>query len=174
MKAPTKTTQEYEQLTQFAGTRRDGAKWRLMLLLSFELGLRPIEMAQLQTQHFRGDELRIRMGHTKGKSGRSLPTSPGVLQALSEHMRSREGHVFLNERAEHMTAPAISSAMRRLYREAGQVGSCYSGRRTAGQRMQEEGANILTLQAFYGHRSPLTTMEYVGVSMNQLRQAMFA
>lgn len=174
MRAPIKTPEQYQELVEFTETRRDGAKWRLMLVLSFKLGLRPIELAQLDTTHFRSGELRIREGHTKGKAGRSLPTCPEVMDALAEHMRGRTGHVFLNERGEVMDSAAISTAMRRLYREAGQVGSCYSGRRTAGQRMQDAGANILTLQGFYGHKSPLTTMSYVGVSMNQLRQAMFA
>ena len=174
MKAPTKTPEEYAALVAFAATRRDAAKWKLMLLLSFKLGLRPIELAQLDTAHFRGDELRIRIGHTKGGSGRSLPTCPEIMEALHEHMRGKQGRVFYNEKGAPMDKAGISTAMRRLYREAGQVGSCYSGRRTAGQRMQDEGANILTLQGFYGHKSPLTTMSYVGVSMNQLRQAMFA
>ena len=174
MKAPTKTPEEVEALLAFASSRRDAAKWRLMLTLSFQLGLRPIELAQLDTSHFRSGELRIRIGHTKGKGGRSLPVRPEVMTALHEHMRGREGHVFLNERGHPMDAPGISTAMRRLYREAGQVGSCYSGRRTAGQRMQDAGANILVLQGFYGHKSPLTTMSYVGVSMTQLREHMFA
>ena len=174
MKAPAKNPEEVEALIEFASTRRNPRKWRLMLLLSFRLGLRPIELAQLDTAHFRGDEIRIRIGHTKGKGGRSLPVCQVVKDALAEHMQGREGHVFLNERGDPMDKGGISDAMRRFYREAGQVGSCYSGRRTAGQRMQEQGANILTLQAFYGHKSPLTTMSYVGVSMNQLREAMFA
>jgi integrase len=174
VKAPLKTNSEYEALMASLNDRRDTAKWRLMVQLSFQLGLRPIELAQLDTSHFRSGELRIRIGHTKGRGGRSLPVSDAIMTALSEHMRGREGQVFRNERGEPMTGPAVSSAMRRLYREAGQVGSCYSGRRTAGQRMQDAGANILTLQGFYGHKSPLTTMSYVGVSMNQLRAAMFA
>lgn len=174
MKAPAKTNEEYEAMLAFADTRRDAAKWKAMLVLSFRLGLRPIELAQLDTSQFRGDEVRIRIGHTKGKGGRSLPTSPEVMMALHEHMRGREGHVFLNERGEHFDAKAISTAMRRLYREAGQVGSCYSGRRSAGQRMQDSGYSLNVIQGFYGHKSPLTTMSYIGVSMNQLRQAMFA
>lgn len=174
MKAPTKTPEEQAALLAFCDTRRDSEKWKLMVTLSFKLGLRPIELAQLHTSHFRGDELRIRIGHTKGKGGRSLFVSAEVLECLAAHMRGREGQVFLNAQGEPLDSKGISTAIRRLYRECGQAGSCYSGRRTAGQRMQDAGANILALQAFYGHRSPLTTMQYVGVSEAQLRHFMGA
>lgn len=152
---------------------REPKKYGLMLLLSYRLGLRPIEIAQLDTNQFREGELRIRNGHTKGKKGRSLPTSPEIMRALYEHMQGREGRVFLNRDGDPMDAAGISKAMRRLYGEAGQQGSCYSGRRTLLTDLVERNVNILTVQGIAGHAQPQTTLSYVGVTPTMMSRALF-
>ena len=73
-----------------------------------------------------------------------------------------------------MDAQGISKAMARLYREAGQRGSCYSGRRTLLTDLVERDVNILTVQAIAGHKSPLTTISYVGVTQTMMRRALGA
>lgn len=172
MQAPTKTPEELCELLAFTDTRSRPAMWRAMLLLSFRLGLRPKEIAQLHTNQFASGSLRIQRGHSKGKSSRTLPVCAEVMSALYEHLQGREGWVFLNRDGSPFDAAGISSAMRRLYREAGTRGSCYSGRRTAGQALQDANVNVFTIQAFFGHTSPQTTLNYLGVSPNQLRNAM--
>ena len=175
MKAPIKNATDYAALQAHVAKMREPAKYGLMLQLSFKLGLRPIEIAQLETSQFSDGELRIQIGHTKCKrNGRSLPVDQTIMDALNAYMDGRKGRVFLNRDGEPMDSAAIQKAMSRLYREAGQRGSCYSGRRTAAQNMLEANQNILIIQAFLGHKSPLTTLSYVGVSQNQLRAAMFS
>ena len=173
MKAPYKTEDQIQAVRARAAKMRDAAKWDLMITLSYELGLRPLEIALAERNHFRDGEFRIRIGHTKGKQGRSLPISSEIQASVDAFMGERQGRVFLNQKGQPFDAQGVSKAMRRLYSMAGQVGSCYSGRRTAGQRMLEKRENILVIQAFYGHHSPLTTLSYLSVSENQLRQAMF-
>lgn len=63
--------------------------------------------------------------------------------------------------------------MRRLYREAGQLGSCYSGRRTLLTDLVERDVNILTIQSIAGHSSPVTTLSYVGVTPTMMRKALY-
>ena len=173
MKAPMKSPAEFEALMQRTAQMQRPAMYRLLLILTFRLGLRPIELAQLESSHFRSGELRIRNGHTKGGKGRSLPTSPEIMEALALHMQGREGVVFLNKEGLPFQKGGITEACRRLYKLSGQVGSAYSGRRTLLTEMVERNVNILTVQAVAGHRSPQTTISYVGVSPTMMARALF-
>lgn len=173
MRAPLKDQSDYAELIAYAETTREPLKWKAMLVMSFELGLRPIEIAQLDTNQIRGGELRIRQGHTKGKRGRSLPIRQEAIDALLAYTQGRQGPVFLNAKGEAMDAASVSSAMRRLYREAGQTGSCYSGRRTLLTDLVERDVNILTVQSIAGHSSPVTTLQYVGVTPSMMRKALY-
>lgn len=175
MKAPLKTTQEVQALYAHAETMREPSKYALLIALTYRLGLRPIEIAQLDTRHFSGGELRIQIGHTKGKrSGRSLPVPSEVMERLAAYMQERTGRVFLNRDGEFMDKQAVSKCLARLYREAGQRGSCYSGRRTLLTQLVERDVNILTVQAIAGHKSPLTTISYVGVTKQMMERALAA
>lgn len=174
MKAPIYNEEQFQALFDHAATMQRPAMYRLMLLLSIRMGLRPMEVAGLQSSWFRGGELRIPLGYSKRKTGRSLPLSAEIVDALAAHMQGRVGPVFLNQHGEQFKAKGMSDAYARLYRETGIQGSCYSGRRSAATRMVEQGRNILVVQRFLGHSSPTTTMEYVEVSPRMLAAAMFA
>lgn len=174
MRAPNKTEAEFAALFDYVDSCSDPLKYRLMLLLSVKLGLRPKEIAGLNRSWFRGDELRIPHGYSKGKGGHgSLPVCAEVLAALSAYMGDREGVVFLNRGGRPFDAAGISSALRRLYREAGQEGSCYSGRRTLATNMVDRGVNLLVVQKVLRHSSPVTTQQYVGVTQNMLSKALY-
>ena len=157
MRAPNKSEAEFAALFDYVDSCSDPLKYRLMLLLSVKLGLRPKEIAGLNRSWFRGEELRIPHGYSKGKGGHgSLPVCAEVLAALSP-----------------FDAAGISSALRRLYREAGQEGSCYSGRRTLATNMVDRGVNLLVVQKVLRHSSPVTTQQYVGVTQNMLSKALY-
>lgn len=148
--------------------------YRLMMLLSMRLGLRPMELAGLEAEWFRGEELRIPVGYSKRKAGRSLPVSEEILTVLHEHMGEHSGRVFLNARGAAFDANGISLAMRRLYRLAGVEGSCYSGRRTLATNLVDRDVNIAVVSKVLGHSSIATTQSYVGVTDRMMRRALFA
>lgn len=173
MKAPIKTTSEFDKLFAFTTDMERPAMYRLMLLVSVKLGLRPMEIAGLDSSWFRGNELRIPIGHSKRKSGRSLPVTPEIIDALVEHLQGRAGRVFLNASGQPFTARGISDAFRRLYRMNDIEGSCYSGRRTLATNMVDEGVQIAVVQKVLGHSSVATTIEYVSVTDAMMRRAMF-
>lgn len=174
MQAPIKDEAEFEELLAFTLTRERPAMYRLMVLLSIRVGLRPMEIAGMDSSWVRGEMLRIPVGHAKGKKGRSLPWTIELQRALLDHMGNRGGRVFLNRVHEPFTGAGISEAMRRLYREAGQLGSCYSGRRTMATNMIDRGVSVFVVQKALGHSSVQTTMNYVSVTESMLRRGMFA
>ncbi|PNU04593.1 tyrosine-type recombinase/integrase [Novosphingobium guangzhouense] len=165
---------QFVKLYDFAANMQNAPQYTLMLLLSEKLGLRPMELAGLELSWFTENELRIPLGHSKRKQGRSLPVSSEILQALRNHMGNKGGRVFRNARGEAFTANGISEAMRRIYRHAGVQGSCYSGRRTMATRLLDNKVNILVVQQVLGHSSPATTVKYVGVTDTMMREALFA
>jgi integrase/recombinase XerD len=174
MQAPLKTNEELDAVFAHIDTMREPEKYRLMLLLSVRLGLRPIELSKLERSWLQGYELRIPIGRSKRGVGRTIPVNDEILQAVEAHMGSRQGRVFLTAQGAPVSPQGISDAMRRLYREANQHGSCYSGRRTMATRLVDSNVNILVVQKILGHASPVTTLEYVGVTPAMMQRALFA
>lgn len=174
MKAPIKSDKEFDVVFAHIADMERPAMYRLMMLLSVRIGMRPMEIAGLDSSWFSSDELRIPLGHSKRKSGRSIPISDEIRDALVAHMKGREGAVFLNAQGVKFTSTGIGDAMRRLYREAGVRGSCYSGRRTMATRMVDKGVNIAVVSKVLGHSNIATTQNYVGVTDNMMRRALFA
>ena len=175
MQAPILNDAQFDELFQFASTMNRPAMYRLMLLLSIRLGMRPMEIAGLDSSWFRGDELRIPLGYSKRKSGRTLPVNDELKEALFVHMQGRTGQVFLNHSGKPFTARGISEALVRLYRLAGfEAGSCYSGRRTLATNLVDKGVSIAIVSKILGHSNISTTQNYISVTDNMMSRALFA
>lgn len=173
MQAPMLTTEQFEAVFEHIETMKRPAHYRLLLLLCRDLGLRPIELAKLESTWFRHGELRIPHGQSKRKRPRSIMVSPAIMEALEAHMGDRVGRVFLNQQGEAFLPNLISDSMRRLFKQAGIQASCYSGRRALATRLVGENVNILTIQSILGHSSPMTTVAYCEVTPEMQRKALF-
>jgi len=174
MKAPSLADTDWSTVDSYIASMERPAHYSLLVMLIRKLGLRPIELARIESSWIVGDELRIPHGKSKRKRPRTLPLNAALLEAFSAHLEGRRGVVFLNRQGQPFTPGLMSESVRRLLRLSVGYGSAYSGRRAASQRMLDRGENILTIQAFLGHSSPLTTLAYVGVSDQELRRAVFA
>ena len=174
MQAPILTDDEFKVALDSTDRMERPACYRLMLQLSIKRGLRPMEIAGLDSSWFRGRELRIPLGHSKRKSGRTLRVDEELLADLAEHMGDRTGRVFMNAAGEAFDARGISEAIRRVYRRAGVVGSCYSGRRTMATKMVDSGVNIAVVSRVLGHSSIATTQNYIGVTDAMMERAFLA
>lgn len=174
MRAPIITENDFEKLFAFTDRMERPAMYRLMILLTKKLGLRPMELAGIERGWFVGSELRIPLGHSTRKQGRSLPVNSEILDALEAHMGDNRGRVFRNASDDAFTANGISEAIRRIYKLAGVQGSCYSGRRTMATRMVDNKVNIAVVSKVLGHSSIATTQNYIGVTDTMMRDALFA
>jgi integrase len=173
MRAAILTEYQFDSVFAYIETIKRPEMYRLMLLLTKRLGLRPVELANMETSWWDMLELRIPQGSSKRKGCRSLPLNEELHQALRAHMGNKSGRVFRNAAGEAMTADAISMAMRRLYKMAGIKGSAYSGRRTAATNMVDSGVNIRIIQDFLGHSNLATTAAYCETTPAMLRRAVF-
>jgi len=173
MRATVLEQEQFDKVLSYIETMARPEMYRFMLTLSMKLGLRPIELANLETSWFIGEELRIPHGKSKRGRARTLPVDGEILQQLHDLMGSNKGRVFRNAAGDAFDANGISMAMRRLYKRAGVEGSCYSGRRTAATNMVDRGINIRVIQDFLGHSSLATTAAYCQTTPRMLRNAVF-
>lgn len=174
MRATILDAEQFNTLYSFVDQVERPEMYRFMLLLTEKLGLRPLEIAGMETTWFIGNELRIPIGHSKRKQGRSIPINAEITAALEAHMQGNKGRIFRNARGDAFTANGISDAFRRLYRLAGVQGSCYSGRRTMATRMVDNKVNIAIVSKVLGHSNIATTQAYIGVTDNMMRDALFS
>jgi integrase/recombinase XerD len=107
---------------------------------------------------------------SKGKSGRMIPLSEEVRQAIIEYreeVKSFSGpHVISTERGLSTSPQAIVNMFQRWYRHLGFVGcSSHSGRRTfitnAARKISTVGGSLRDVQVLAGHTNLRTTQRYI-------------
>jgi integrase/recombinase XerD len=149
---------------------------KLIFLLSAKAGLRAKEIAHLtwwmanDAQGEVGWSMCLLDSASKGKSGRMIPLSEEVRNALIEYreeVKHRSGkYVIRTERALQTSPQAIVNIFQRWYRHLGFVGcSSHSGRRTfitnAARKISTVGGSLKDVQMLAGHSNLRTTQRYI-------------
>ena len=155
---------------------RHPARNRLIFLLSVKAGLRAKEIAGLtwwmtnDSQGQIGRVICLQDSASKGKSGRTIPLSDEVRDALIEYRDSvisfAGPHVICTERSLRTSAQAIVNMFQRWYRHLGFLGcSSHSGRRTfitnAARKISTVGGSVRDVQLLAGHTNLRTTQRYI-------------
>jgi integrase/recombinase XerD len=149
---------------------------KVIFLLSAKAGLRAKEIAHLtwwMTNDSQGEvgwSMCLLDSASKGKSGRMIPLSEDVRNALIEYreeVKHRSGkHVIRTERALQTSPQVIINMFQRWYRHLGFVGcSSHSGRRTfitnAARKISTVGGSLRDVQMLAGHSNLRTTQRYI-------------
>jgi integrase/recombinase XerD len=149
---------------------------RVIFLLSAKAGLRAKEIAGLtwlMTNDSEGEigrTLCLLDSASKGKSGRWIPLSDEVREAIIEYRNEVNlnvgPHVIRTERALSTSPQAIVNMFQRWYRHLGFVGcSSHSGRRTfitnAARKISTVGGSLRDVQMLAGHTNLRTTQRYI-------------
>jgi integrase/recombinase XerD len=106
---------------------------------------------------------------SKGKSGRIIPMSETLKQAISEYLEERgkePGALVKSERGNGFSAASIAEWFHRLYAAMGYEGaSSHSGRRSfitnAARKIPLCGGSLLDVMVLAGHRHLSTTQAYI-------------
>jgi integrase/recombinase XerD len=173
--AKTLTKGQVEAMLAYLSTTRYPERNRLIFLVSAKAGLRAKEIAKLtwrMTNGSEGDIARVISLHditSKGKSGRSIPLSDEVRNALiiyRDTVPHAGPHVICTERSLETSAQAIVNMFHRWYRHLGFVGcSSHSGRRTfitnAARKISKVGGSLKDVQELAGHANVRTTQRYI-------------
>ncbi|TIH33666.1 tyrosine-type recombinase/integrase [Subtercola vilae] len=149
--------------------RANRARTQTYILFAALAGLRVHEIAKLHGRDFQGDILTV-----TGKGGKTaqMPLHP-ILVEEAFHYPSNEYwfHSYTGE-AEHVSAHAVSKAIRDTMRRAGFVGKPHQLRHWYGTTLLAEGADLRIVQTLMRHESPATTAIYTRVDVSQQRSAM--
>jgi integrase/recombinase XerD len=160
----------------YLSTTRHPTRNRLIFLLSVKVGLRAKEIARLtwwmvnDSQGQVARRIYLQDSASKGKSGRVIPMSDEVRNALIEfrnEVTSFSGpHVISTERRLSTSPQAIVNMFQRWYRHLGFVGcSSHSGRRTfitnAARKISTVGGSLKDVQELAGHANLRTTQRYI-------------
>jgi integrase/recombinase XerD len=174
--AKTLSKGQTEAVLGYLATTRWPKRNRVIFLLSAKAGLRAKEIAGLtwlmvnDSQGEIGRTLCLLDSASKGKSGRWIPLSDEVREALIEY---RDGvnfgigpRVIRTERALSTSPQAIVNMFQRWYRHLGFVGcSSHSGRRTfitnAARKISTVGGSLRDVQILAGHSNLRTTQRYI-------------
>jgi integrase/recombinase XerD len=173
--AKTLTKGQVDAVLAYLSTTRRPERNRLIFLLSAKAGLRAKEIAKLtwwMTNDSMGNintSLYLFDSASKGRSGRVIPLSDEVRQALIEYRETvphAGPHVICTERSLETSAQAIVNMFHRWYRHLGFVGcSSHSGRRTfitnAARKISTVGGSLKDVQELAGHSNLRTTQLYI-------------
>lgn len=174
MQAPILTQAQWQAIEQHIEGMKNPEMYRLIVALIRATGLRPIELARLESSWIRGSELRIPTGKSKKGRAGTIPLSEELVWQVLSYMGDRRGVVFLTRTGKPFTPLGMTQAIIRLMERAGVSGSCYSARRGLANRLVDEGVNIAVIQHVLRHAHLSTTASYCAVSTNMVRKALYA
>jgi integrase/recombinase XerD len=174
--AKTLSKGQVEAVLGYLAKTRWPARNRLIFLLSAKAGLRAKEIAHLtwwMTNDSQGEvgwSMCLLDSASKGKSGRMIPLSEEVREALIEYRKEVNSfagkYVISTERSLQTSPQAIVNMFQRWYRHLGFVGcSSHSGRRTfitnAARKISTVGGSLRDVQMLAGHTNLRTTQRYI-------------
>jgi integrase/recombinase XerD len=173
--AKTLTKGQIEAVLGYLASTRHAKRNKLIFLLSVKAGLRAKEIACLTWRMTNDSEgnigrtLNVFDSASKGKSGRTIPMTDEVRNALIEYRDTvphAGPHVICTERGLQTSAQVIVNMFHRWYRHLGFYGcSSHSGRRTfitnAARKISTVGGSLRDVQELAGHSSLRTTQRYI-------------
>lgn len=149
-----------------------------ILMLFLNCGLRISELAGLNLNDIRGDQLRV-LG--KGNKERIVFLNTACQQAVEDWLAARGNSasldpnaLFLSRKHTRLTTDGIHYMVKQRLKKAGLDASMYSShklRHTAATLMLQNGVDVRTLQEVLGHEHLNTTQIYTHVDNENLRVA---
>lgn len=135
-----------------------------ILWLLYDDALRPGELVNLEVEDIDWASNSILVN---GKTGeRKLVFQPGTRKALQVHLRHRvappgASALFTTIHGDPLSVNALRLILNRLGKKAGIHTFAYAFRHGSATQHLNDGADIMTLKAFLGHRSVTTTQRYL-------------
>ena len=176
--------QEFKKLLKVCELTRYKERNRMIVMLSFMLGLRAVEIAKLRVSNVVSengeilDTLVLDKTQTKGNVRSAVPISdrvkaelkryfakyPRLLTDLSSRLLITQKGVFSSQTVQHL--------FKHLYELAAiKQASSHSGRRSFITQLSDNGIAVAVIQKLARHSSLAVTQRYIEVSDAKLRNA---
>lgn len=148
-----------------------------LFLLMLRCGLRVSEAARLKISDIDWEQQTLFIDQGKGRKDRVVYVSPDAVQSLKACRHQRPDSVpgdyfFWNQKRKRqpLSIKAIQKKMERYAKTAGISASCHSLRHTFASNLLEEGAEVVSIKAFLGHESILSSQRYARLSDQKIKQ----
>jgi len=183
------TASEFKRLLAVTAASPFAKRDTLLVLMSFGLGLRAIELAALKIHQVINDQGKVKdvlyLTKTKGDEPReAYLTEPKIRKAIEEYINERQQiaierrkfyhpkqPLFLSQKNDHFSNKTLSKRFSFLYKEAGiERASSHSGRRTFATNLIEKGVDIKAVSTLMGHASIQMTALYVQDNPERLKK----
>ena len=176
-KAPVLSPEQFKRTIKFQKSTKYGLRNRVLLMISFYLGLRAKEMSSLIVADLvdrNGDlkeECMLKKHQTKrSKQRRFYLTNEKLKKVLVEYLetkKDRDGNLDLDQpliksqKGGAFDPNTLQQLFHQMYKCVGIEASSHSGRRTMATRQADRGVSIRNLQVILGHSSISSTALYI-------------
>ena len=176
-KAPVLSPEQFKRTIKYQKSTKYGLRNRVLLMISFYLGLRAKEMCSLIVGDLvdrNGDlkeECSLKKHQTKrSKQRRFYLTNEKLKKVLVEYLetkKDRDGNLDLDrpliesQKRGSFSPNTLQQLFHQMYKCVGIEASSHSGRRTMATRQADRGVSIRNLQVILGHSSISSTALYI-------------
>ena len=176
-KAPVLSPEQFKRTIKYQKSTKYGLRNRVLLMISFYLGLRAKEMCSLIVGDLvdrNGDlkeECSLKKHQTKrSKQRRFYLTNEKLKKVLVEYLetkKDRDGNLDLDQplirsqKGGFFNPNTLQQLFHQMYKCVGIEASSHSGRRTMATRQADRGVSIRNLQVILGHSSISSTALYI-------------
>ena len=166
-----------QEVKTFISTIPD-LKQKAMIALMYSSGLRIGEVCHLKYQDIERSNMRIHISHSKNRSDRYAVLSKTALEILTQYWFAYHKPVDWLFPKQHNKSKPIDTfyLSRHIHEHEQRLGwpkriTCHSFRHAFGTHLYENGADLLTIQAYLGHKSLESTTIYVHLATSSMRKA---
>jgi len=176
---------ELKRVLAVVATMKHGQRNRLLVLLSFQAGMRAGEIAALKVGHVLNsdgsvrDRVHLSNDQTKGNRQRTVILSrrlqSEILNFVSEltgRSAERDQPLIQSQKRGHFSATTLVMLFREIFDQAGLPDArSHSGRRSFITKLANKGVSVRVVQTLAGHSSMQTTQRYIDVNEGMLVEA---
>jgi len=183
--APVLKDEQVKKLLKTTRITRHSARNRLVIILSYYVGLRACEIASLKVgdvvdgEGYIKDTVLLTKDMTKGSKANSVYLSEFVKKEIKKYLESNTERlmtlkaplIYSQRTGGHFSSQTLQILFKTLYSNVGINASSHSGRRKFITDLSEKGVSVRVIQELARHRDLATTQRYIDVSVDKLRNA---
>jgi integrase/recombinase XerD len=177
--------QELKRVLAVVATMKHSQRNKLLVLLSFQAGMRAGEISNLKIGHVLNkdgsvcDRIHLINGQTKGDKQRTVILSQSLqkeilkfVSNLTGFRRNSDQPLIGSQKGGSFSPTTMVMLFRRIYDLAGlRDARSHSGRRSFITKLANKGVSVRVVQSLAGHSSMQTTQRYIDVNESMLVQA---
>jgi len=183
--SPVLTEKQVKQLLSSTKMTRHSTRNRLIVVLSYYVGLRACEICSLTVGDVVDgegnikDTVILKSHQTKGNKSNSVYLSDTVKDEIRKYFSEysylvtlKQSSLLQSQKGGGFSSMTIQHLFKKLYKSIG-LDDCssHSGRRTMITQLAEKGISVRVIQEIARHSDLSTTQRYIDVSVDKLKNA---